>query len=312
MQITNISVSEGRRFIPVKGWDGVKKAITVFENGCSRGSHATQNELTKQVEEEHGGFGLGIFLLGSITAGSQSGLVERLLLEAGQRLEKRNEFEKSYDYDGMGTSFFKTNVKIKRIEPKEQMFAIGLYAAYVGDKPEVGLAEYLGVPRTLLSCSAVIETEPVKKDRFEFDFEPVMSKLDQVLCTGHIAGDTVAKNMLEKDSYGEDKASFSLGIHGGFQVTIFPGKVERRMKFDRKARVERDTWSVEGSVFSGDLAQDFSVEDENAKARPTFVISVTSPDELDLVYRKEAAPIWRPEEQRKAVALTNTIAAALK
>jgi len=311
MQITNVSVAQGRRLIPVKGWDGVTKAITLFSNGYTRGSRETERVTGDAIEKSAGAMGLGLFLLSSVKVGGRSRLVDDLLKEAEERLRKQVEFDKSYDYDGMGTSFFKTSVTIKKFGGGD-MYGIGLWAAYVGDEPEAGLADHLGIPRTLLSCNIEVETRPVSKNRFEFDFEPVLRKLNTVLDIKNLTGKQVAKAMLQKDESGDDRGSFILAERDGLRVYIQPGRVERRMVFDRATRRDRDTWSFKDSIFSGELARDYDKEDENAKVNPTFLIVVSSTDQIDLGYRKETRPMWHPDQQQKAIDLANKIAAALQ
>ena len=203
-----------------------------------------------------------------------------------------------------------------RIERKKfgggDMYGIGLWAAYVGDEPEAGLADHLGIPRTLLSCNIEVETRPVSKNRFEFDFEPVLRKLNTVLDIKNLTGKQVAKAMLQKDESGDDRGSFILAERDGLRVYIQPGRVERRMVFDRATRRDRDTWSFKDSIFSGELARDYDKEDENAKVNPTFLIVVSSTDQIDLGYRKETRPMWHPDQQQKAIDLANKIAAALQ
>lgn len=310
MQITNVSVEQGRRFVPVKGWAGVVKTLNYYAGANTPGAQASQFETAKGIEKGTNSLAAGIFLLGSTMAGNRNNLVDKLLLEAGQSLEKRAEFEKSYDYDG-GDVFHKTSVTIKKLGD-DDMYAIGLYASYVGDKPEEGLAQRLGVPRTLLSCCIEVETKAAGKDRFEFDFEPVLHKLDAVLDIKKISGKQVAKAMLQKDDFGDGGGVFQLAEKDGLRVRIQPGRVERRMQYDRTSGKENDTWSVKGSVLSGKLAPDYRSEDKSVKATPTLKIVVSSAELFDAGFRKEPKSLWRPEQQQQAIDLANRIAAALK
>lgn len=308
MQITNISVIERRSLVPVKGWDAVVKAITIFSNGYTRGARETDRITADAIAESSGPLGLGLYLLNSLTAGDKrSNLVDRLLLEAGQSLERQTKFHKHYDYDGMGTPFMKTSVTIRKLSG-DDMYGIGLNAAYVGDAPEVGLAEQLGIPRTLLSCTIEVKTEPIEDNRFEFDFEPVLRKLDPVLDINGITGQLLADAMLKIDAY-ESIPDVLLSVKGGLQIRIKPGCVRDRIYFDGK--VKQDTWSVKGSVLSGELERDYGSDDENAKAPPTFLIEVLSPDLHGTASYIKPEPIWQPDLQDEANILAYAIAAAL-
>jgi hypothetical protein len=248
---------------------------------------------------------VGMFILGGTMVGDRSKLVDNLLKEAKEGLKTRSRFHKSYDYDGMGTSFFKTSIDIEILDRKEDMYSIGIYAAYVGDKPEEGLAEHFSIPRTLLSCAVEIETKPIPNNRFEFDFEPVLRKLDTVLDTKKISGKKVAGVMMIKDD--ERIPSFILQVKDGLEVHIQPGRVGDRVSY-LKGKAQ-DTWSSKGSVLFGELKRDYSSNDVNAKATPTLLIGVHSSTKDNF---RSSLPIWQPDLQEKAIYLTEKIAKALQ
>ncbi len=303
MQIVNVSVAERRRFVPVRGWDSVIAALTLFGNGYSRAAWKAEDDVLESIAESAGDLGALLFILGSPEAGKRSNLVDKLLLEAGQTLEYRPRFSRSYDYDGAGTPFMKTTVDINNIG--DDMYCIGLNAAYVGDEPEAGLAEYLGIPRTLLSCTVEVETNPVAGNRFEFDFEPILRRLESVLNTRKITGMQVARAMMR---HGDEVGVLTLDEIRGLCVRIQLGRVERRMKFDRRTGTERDTWSIDGRLLSGELRRDYGAENEDAKATPTLEIVVSSAQRSNW----EADPIWKFEQQQAAILLAQRIARVLK
>lgn len=308
MKIVQVSTHQGRRYIPVKGWESVSKAINTYANGFTRGAKATEQVTADAIGKSHGsngGLAVGMFLLGGAMVGGRSQLVDNLLKEAEEGLKTRTKFSKSYDYDGMGTSFFKTSVDIEVLDREQDMYGIGIYAAYVGDKPEEGLAEHFGIPRTLLSCSVEVETKPLSGNRFEFDFEPVLRKLDMVLDTKKITGKQVVAAMMTKDD--DRSASLVLQVKDGLEVRIQPGRVESRMKYSQGK--PQDTWSSKGSVLSGELQRDYGNNDENAKATPTFLIVICSSQKDGW---RGSLPIWQPDLQQKAIDLANEIAAALQ
>lgn len=318
MQIINVTVQENRRTVPVRGWEGVTKVLTAFSSGLPRGTCDTTQETLKDIGESHGARGgdaQAMFMMGALSVGKPDGLVTRLLQEAKETLQKRNQHHADYDYDGMGTPFFKTNVTIGKLSGAKDMFAIGLWAAYVGDKPEIGLAEYLKVPRALYSSSVEVETNRAPNNRFVFDFNQVVGKLDSVLSfmksetLGKVpTGADIARAMLKEED-GESRAIFLLQDKDGLQVRIFPNRVERRRSFDRKSVKMVDSWSVEGSKLSGNLRRDYTTDDESVKATPTFTISVSEPALDD---RGGNRAVWEPERQREMIALSKKIAEAMK
>ncbi len=304
MKILNVSIDERRRFIPLKGWESVKSAIVTFEQGV-RGSRDTEQVTIDAISDRSGPMAVGLFLLASVKTEGSSRLVEKLLVEGEKVLAKQDEYSKHYDYDGMGTAFFKTGVDIKVLDRPQDMYGIGIWAAYVGDKPEKGLAEHFGIPRALLSCSVEVEVEPSAENSFQFDFEPIAHKLEAMFET-KMTGKQIAEAMMKQNKYDESKPGFILQRADGLEVSIKPGRVESRFVY-RQAK--RDTWSINGSLFSGELQEDFKSEKRGAKATPTFLVTLSSSDEDKQGYSR---PIWNPEEQKKATDLAGKIAAVLR
>lgn len=309
-KIVQVSICERRCYIPVKGWESVESAILTFANGYSSGSRAAENKHHDDLGKSHGengGLAVSFSLLAGAIVGGRSRLVNDLLSEAKQALKDRAQYSKHYDYDGMGTSFFKTSITIKVLDRKEDMYGIGISAAYVGDEPEQGLATYFGIPRALSSCAVEVEMEPLAGDRFEFDFEPIVRKLEGVLplVTTKLTGANIAQALMEA----ERTETVVLHYKDGLEVCISPGRVQSRMTFDRGARAERDTWSVNGSVLCGELQRDYRSRDENVKATPTFLITVRSSQKDEW---RGTIQLWKPDQQQQAIALANKIADALK
>jgi len=308
MKIVKVSIHRGRRGIPVKGWKSVVNAINTYANGFTCGSGATEQVTAEAIGKSHGsngGLAIDVSSRGDAVVGCRSQLVDNLLKEAEECLRTRANFSKSYEYDGMSTPFFKTSVCIGVLDRKQDMYSIGINAAYVGDGPEQGLADHFGIPRMLLSCAVEVETEPLLGNRFEFDFEPVLRKLDAVLDTKKITGKQVVEAMMTQDE--DRRISLVLQVEDGLEVRIQPGKVEDRMKYTQGKL--RDTWSSNGIVLSGELQRDYDNENPNAKVAPTFLIVVCSLQRDDLGWN---LPIWRLDRQEKAIDLANKIAAALQ
>ena len=317
MKITKATESTHRRSIPLKGWGSLESALTTFSHGFTRGSKATEQVTLDAINKEGGSNGrlaVGLFLLTGATCGQPDRLVNEIIATAKEELRNNATFSKSYDYNGMGTAFFKTGVEIRVLDRKQKMYLLEIWAAYVGDEPEAGLAEHLGIPRTIQSCCVEIETEPLPGNRFEFDFDVILKKLQGIIPKQrrNLSGEKIAEAMMTVDQSGESKANFDLFEQNGFKVCIRPGQVSRRFEFNRESQKQRDTWRTEGSSFLGELGRDYSSEDPNAKAPPTLLIGITSSDKLDLGYRKEPKPIWLPSEQQKAITLCTKILRAMK
>lgn len=311
MQIVKVTTSEGRAAIPLKGWESVRKAICAYEGGKARGSRETTRETADAIQEAHGSSGslaVGMFMLGGAIASTGGKLVQNLLADAEKKLKNDEHFTRSYDYDGMGTAFLKTSVDIDVLDREQDMFALRIYAAYVGDEPEQALAEYFNIPRCLVGTTVDVEVKPEDGDRFAFDFEQIVRVLDGTLGTGKISGAKIAKAMLLPEKERESTPRFTLLEKDGLLVQILPGRVARRIEYVR-GEGSRDTWSVKGSVLSGNLERDFSSEDPDSKVTPTFRICVTTNKKR---FFDRYMPIWDPAQQTQAIALMKQIAAALK
>lgn len=305
MQIVKVTMNEERLYVPVRGLEGVVDAITSFSNGYTPGARAAQNDVAATIEKDSGPFALGVYLLASLDVSASNSIADELLREAEHALKDGKEYSRSYDYDAFGTPFIKTSVRIKPFG--DDMYGISICGAYVGNAPEVGLAEHLGTPRALLSCSIEVETEPVEYNRFAFDFEQVLRRLDPVLNTRKIKGKTVASAMMEKDAHGYHRASFVFYERAGLRVRIVPGHIEYN-----DASTGQGDWTVSGSVFTGKLRRDRTTNDENAMAAPTFRVIVMPSELSNSGFYPEPMPLWQLNRQQELIDLSNQIASALR
>jgi hypothetical protein len=306
MQITKVSQKENRSGIPVKGWAAVEAAITAYETG---GSRAAQNETAQAIGASQGGMAAAFFVVGAQHCMEAVRIsAERLLAEAKAKLAGWPCFSKDYDYDGTGTAFFKTSVSIEVVDRAEEIYRLAFCAAYVGDQPEINFAKNLEVERLLNSITVEVETAVVDGG-FEFDFSEIMARLDTagLIEIGELLkGEAVAKAMM-KTHYGDSDANCCLFERAGLEVWIYPGTIKRR--FDYKDGKQIDTFKLEGSVLRGQLGRDYESDDENAKAAPSFRISVQSVEKNEL---DRTPSLWQPESQLAAVALAARIAEAFK
>jgi hypothetical protein len=305
MKITNVTAKQHYSGIPLQRWNSVIAALNCYDSGRVPSAQATHDQLHKDVSDgdKTGGFAT-MFLVASIgeIAETRGGFVTKMLAEAEEALKTRDQWSRHYDYDGMGTSFFKTSVNIGIIDRQKELFVLGINAAYVGDKPEENLSEKLHIPRAMLSSSVIIETDQLPDNRFAFDFEAILRKLDSVLGTKVIYGKDVVKELMGNTEF--EDTSFALPAPDGLCVTLDLGRVERRFKYDDK-RQKIETWKATDAILTGLLAD--SYEHEGAKAPPTLVIHITQPKSDD-----ESCAIWQQADKDKILALTEKIVKALK
>lgn len=303
MQITKVFMEDYHKYIPLKGWDSVVNALNIFAGGGTKGSHATEDHQMDAVSRSSGAMGFAFYVVSAPhMKGASSEFVEQMLTNAKMSLRGRDGWRRSYDYDGRGV-FFKTGVEILVLDREAEIYALGINAAYVGDEPEVGLADRLGIPRALIWAKVGVEVEPLGEDQFAFDFEQILRQLDDALSTHEVEGATVAKAMLVDDLW--DKAHFLLYQDEHVRVHIGPGRVESRFVYDKPGEA-RDTWVVDGAVLTGLLAE--SYEDRTQKDPPTVSIVITSARST----KRENKPIHEPEGKEHVSTLMQSIMEALQ
>lgn len=299
MKVLEISVESHRGLIPIQGWANVEKALTLYASGKTQGSGDTRKQLFDDVGDSGGGMASAMLLLAESKLDPDR-LTKNLLKEASDALKTRDAWSYGFDYDGMGTAFFKTTVRIERLDRAEEVYGLGLNAAYVGTKPEIELAKNLGLTQALYRASVVVTVERAGENSFSFDFDSVMQKLSTIKGLRKKTGAQFVTALMEST---EDRPAVSLGTIDGYSVTLGPYGVAPRIDYGTAKR--RETWSPSGSVLTGELARDYTSEDREAKDDPSFLVNVSRPD-------KYAAPLWRHEEQQKMIAVAERIKQALQ
>lgn len=171
-KITNVETDDYRRGIILDSPEEFAQALIVYDGGSVEGARATQNNLMDAVGDQGGGMGAALLLLGG--ARNADGFTERLTQEALSELQSNGRFHRSFDYDAMGTNFFKTTVNGKQVGDK---YVLELNAAYVGSEPENILAETLSKPMALVSSSAKGRLSVVDGWWFNVNLEDVLAGL---------------------------------------------------------------------------------------------------------------------------------------
>lgn len=300
MKIIDISGGEKRRGIPIKGWNGVRMALQAYAEGKSRGARLTTDHQHQALEQSYGGLSATTSIYFNAIRSNVDAFVERMLTAAEANIKKYGHWRHSYDYDGQG-NFLKTNVEIRLWDKKEDIYVLELYAAYVGDEPEKGLAELLGVSRTLLWREIVITTEPLDKDRFIFDFDEIYKGIGELLGLDANVGQKIAKHMMTGDKH-DEPGSFVLKDDGEVRIKIGPSSVESRFVLKEDNRFH-DTWTVSGSTLTGLLAKQY--DNPEKKIPPSIVITVSKKP----VDNRESrlAPVWDNDLSRQITSIAHEI-----
>jgi hypothetical protein len=300
MQIISVVCSENCRGIPLMGWDSVKAALHAYSEGKARGARATTNQQLEAVEQSHDRMAVALSIFAGVLTGNPDAFLERMLQEAETEIRRNGYWNRSYDYDGQG-NFFKTRVDIKLCDKQEDIYVLNVYAAYIGDEPENGLAEYLGIPRALLSKSVVITAEPLDASQFVFDFSAVYDGIGGLLGLDANVGRQITKHIMSGDQFDSPKG-FLLMKDDGVRVTLSLGRVKRRFVQDEDRKI-RDTWRRDGPFLIGLL--DESYEDRSKKETPTFSITVSKKFNHDSQY--DYTPVWDAELRQRITTLVDEI-----
>lgn len=293
LNITRVQVSEYRSGIPLQGWESVETALNTFAAGRSRKSRATQDDLTENIGRDHGV--IGIFLLASAGVDRNRFVQEMLQGAKPSVTQGSGRWSRHYDYDAMGTSFFKTSVDLTKLPNTDEGYLLGLNAAYVGKEVEDGLAETLGVEQGLQWKSVDVKLAP-EGTNFRVDFDAVADRLrrlyeeldpvptpepeprgfrqrlieavrrEQPTEKPALTGEAIVRTLLATDEYTSGSNPFVLGIKDGIVVSLNLGRVGDRFNW-RNGNKSEELWQAEGSVLSGPLAESYS---KKGQLRSTF------------------------------------------
>jgi len=273
--------------IPLTGFDEVKAALALYMNGV-RGAHDALGEATR------GGDGGGMLFAFKTLAENGRGdkFLERLYdaLKPAADPKGRGRAVKDYDWDGVGP-FTKTAVELQSLDRASDLYMLGLHAAYVGRKGEIGLAEALKRERCLRWAEIDLHLEPIG-NQFKIDFDAALEPIRDLLFPA-TTGEAVAQHFFEAD----DK-SFVLLRRANLNVMMRHQWLSSRLNYDVKARPAPLQWYLDGAVLSGPVEERYKDEETRKPYPPTLEISVVQTGDL---------PAWKPEEKQDILDLADRI-----
>lgn len=287
-KITNVETADYRRGIILDSPEEFAQALAIYNGGSVEGARATQNNLMDAVGNAGGGMGAGLLLMGGMI--NADGFTERLTQEALSELQSNGRFHRSFDYDAMGTNFFKTTVNGKQVGDK---YVLELNAAYVGSEPENKLAETLGKPMALVRSSANGNLSVVDNFWFNVNLEDVLQGLP--IDKKHLKG---LPEYITSSGYSGDRPEIAFE-HEGQKFSLDIG-----LKADSYLRPEggqhgSEYMQARGNNIVGGAWTTWA-ENGNDKCdprivQPAVVLSVSLPGE------RYSRPVAVTEEQMKVV-----------
>jgi hypothetical protein len=237
------------------------------EEGYLPESRATSDNLIQEVGKSSGLLGIGLLFLAGGKKSENRDFIGTMMQQIKAGLADRGRHEESYDYDGMGTNFFKTSV---RVEVADGKFILAINAAYVGDEPEKKLAKKLERTLALRKASVSIAMSVVDNWWFKINIEEALRKvlpltkkdLNAIVASICSDGGSNFKFTLEQ---GDEKFSIGIGLRCDrhFRVIGPDGKQNRK-----------DFLSADGMNIAGAAWRAYRNEGEDAKpVEPRLILS---------------------------------------
>lgn len=237
----------------------VADALRFYDGGEVTDSDATQRNLNEAVDKSYGGVAVGLVLLTG-EKNREGGFTEKHVIQAMLKgLEADGRFYGDYDYDAMGTNFFKTSVTVNKVGGK---YVLDMSRAY--SAPPLGkLAEKFKRPFALDSSRAVAKLSIVDDWWFNADFKELLKGVPLKTRPSVRDSDyTVDLTEEEKMEYMRDLA----------------GRYEHRREFQRNRYSGSVCFEHNGRTFDLDIRLDFMPmrpeggHDYYGEARDTAVV----------------------------------------
>ncbi len=287
-KITSVKTTDYRRGIILDSAEEFAQALAIYNGGLVEGARATQNNLMDAVGNSGSGMGAGLLLMGGMI--NADDFTERLIQEALSELQSNGRFYRDFDYDAIGTNFFKTTVNGKLVDGK---YVLELNAAYVGSKPENKLAETLRKPMALVRSSANGKLSVVDNFWFNVNLEDVLQGLP--IGKKHLKG---LSKYIASGGYSGDRPEIEFK-HNGQKFSLDIG-----LNADRYLRPEggergSEYMQARGNAIVGGAWTTWA-ENGNDKCdprivQPSVVLSVSLPGE------RYSKPVAVTEDQMKVV-----------
>ncbi len=293
-KIRDVETADQRRGIILDNPKEFVQALIVYGGGSVEGARATQNNLMDAVGDKGNGMEVGLILLGGAMNAGPDALgftfIDKLAQQAIQELKSNGRFHRSFDYDAMGTNFFKTDVDGKKVGDK---YVLELCAAYVGSEPENKLAETINKPMALVSSSAKGRLSVVDGWWFNVNLEDVLAGLPiskkklkglpEYIASGGYSGER--QEIIFK--YERQKFSLDIGLDANKHLRPEGGESGSDYMQTRGNNIVGGAWTTWAENGNDRIAPKV--------VQPAVVVSVSLPG------KKYSRPVAVTEEQMKAV-----------
>lgn len=272
-KITDIELSDSRKGIILDNIDEVSNALIVYSGSVEK-ARATQNQLMNDIGYKKHSMNAALLVMGGIIIAD--GFTKRLIENVQSQLKKTGHFYKSFDYDAMGTNFFKTSVLANIVNGK---YVLEFNAAYVNNEPEKNLAKVLDKPRALINSDASGKLSIVDGWWFNANLESLLKNLP--ITKGQFP--ELIKHIVSHGYAGDHPDIIFEHDKQKFSVYIGLGNLDRYLRPEGCNNPESDYLQARGNNIVGGAWRVWDERGQNkispTPAEPSIIISVALPGE---------------------------------
>ncbi len=152
--------------------DAVDAALRKFETGTLAGSEKPTEKLFDETVKEHGIMGLAVAMLGADANARNKPSLTSMIMEKARKAENDGSprlFDGGFEYEALGTSFFKTSINITKCDEK---YVLGINQAYVGNEVEAEVSTSMDTHAALYSAIVYVTYTNVDSLWFNIDLTP--------------------------------------------------------------------------------------------------------------------------------------------
>jgi hypothetical protein len=168
----DVNKSDYRRGIVLDSAEEFGQALMVYGGESVLGSGETQRMDLNAIGEDICGAAVGMAIHAKICLPTSESFARKLAQEAESALKSRGQFRESFDYTF--NAFQHTSIDGKKVGDK---YILELSAAYVGSRPEAGLAKQMNKPMALVSANANGVLSVVDDWWFNLDLKDALKRL---------------------------------------------------------------------------------------------------------------------------------------
>lgn len=213
MIISQVTPEQHEGWIPLHGWEALEFALRFYASGASSNAAAlyeqsyrsgfTTSQLNQAVPYVQ-------------NTGKAGKIIEDIIQTAKKTLRTpRGYYHRNFEYEGMGTPFFKMTVSIAYLNWWSHWYRLRLYQTDAHGGPEDALAKALGAERGLYWTKLTIIPRYIQGETIDAGAEQILRRLDSLpdLGTQRLKG-----HML--DFYGRTKTVLYKSRQWGIYLTV--------------------------------------------------------------------------------------------